>query len=198
MATTNPGKLREIREILSGLPVELASLDDYPPFPEAVEDADTFEENARRKALHYSRLAGCWTLADDSGLSVDALGGAPGVRSARYAGAGADDAANNLELIAKLSGVPPEKRAARFCCAVALADSSGVLCESFGTVEGLIIDESRGSNGFGYDPHFYVPAYRVTTAEMAPEQKNRISHRGKAFRAIRRQIERLLTGSIPA
>lgn len=198
IATTNPGKLREVREILSGLPVKLATLADHPGLPEAVEDADTFEGNAERKALHYARLTGCWTLADDSGLAVDALNGAPGVHSARYAGPEADDAANNVKLMTELSQVPPEKRTARFCCAVALASPSAVLAEAFEMVEGVIIDKPRGSNGFGYDPHFYVPQYNMTTAEMAPEQKNRISHRGKAFRAMRPHVERLLAGCASA
>lgn len=198
IATTNRGKLREVRELLSGLPVRLATLAEHPGLPEAVEDADTFEENAKRKAVHYARLTGHWTLADDSGLAVDALNGSPGVRSARYAGPEADDAANNAKLITELAEVPPKKRTARFCCAVALAGPSGVLAEAFGTVEGTIIDQPRGSNGFGYDPHFYVPRHGMTTAEMDPQRKNRISHRGKAFRAIRPHIKRLLTGSAPA
>jgi XTP/dITP diphosphohydrolase len=195
IATTNQGKLREAREILAGLPVRLATLEDYPGLPEAIEDAATFEGNAERKALHYARLTGCWTLAEDSGLSVDALNGGPGVYSARYAGPEADPVANNAQLVVELAGIPPEKRGARFCCAVVLADTSGVLGRAFGVVDGVIVDEPRGRHGFGYDPHFYVPEYGMTTAEMSPEQKNRISHRGKAFRAIRPQIERLVAGS---
>ncbi len=192
IATTNQGKLREARQILAGLPVELTALDAYPDAPEAVEDADTFEGNAEKKAVHYAALCGGWTLADDSGLVVDALGGEPGVYSARYAGLDADDAANNAKLIAALASVEAEKRTARFCCAVALASPDGVLASVFGTVEGLIVDEPRGDNGFGYDPHFFVPEKGMTTAQMQPELKNRISHRGQAFRAIRSKIELLL------
>jgi XTP/dITP diphosphohydrolase len=192
IATTNLGKLREVREILTGLPIELTTLEDHPGLPQAVEDADTFAGNAERKALHYARLLDGWTLADDSGLVVDALNGAPGVHSARYAGPQADPAANNAKLIAALAGVPPETRTAHFCCAVALAGPSRVMAKAFGTVDGVIIDHPRGDGGFGYDPHFYVPRLGLTTAEMTSEQKNLISHRGQAFRAIRRELERFL------
>jgi XTP/dITP diphosphohydrolase len=199
VATTNEGKLREVRTMLAGLPVHIATLREHPGLPEPVEDADTFEGNATLKALHYAKLTGCWALADDSGLEVDALGGQPGIRSARYAsspnGSGGDDAANNAKLIRHLAGVSPEKRTARFCCAMALASGDQVLGTSVGTVEGIIVDEPRGANGFGYDPHFYVPGYGMTTAQMPPEQKNAISHRGKALRAIRPVIERLLAGT---
>ena len=192
VATTNPGKLREVRRILAGLPVQLSALADHPAFPEPVEDADTFEGNARLKALHYARLARCWTLADDSGLEVDALDGAPGVYSARFAGPEGDDAANNAKLIEQLAAVPPDRRTARFRCAVALAKASEVVAPAGGAIEGLIIDLPRGAHGFGYDPHFWVPRYGMTTAEMEPEEKNRISHRGQAFRAIRPALERHL------
>jgi len=192
VATTNRGKLREVQAILTELPVKLVSLDDYPHLPEPVEDADTFEGNAERKALHYTALTGCWTLADDSGLIVDALGGEPGVHSARYAGPDCDAAANNAKLIAALADVPCEKRRARFCCSVVLASPSGVVATGSGVLEGMIVDDPRGFNGFGYDPHFFVPEYGMTTAQMPPERKNRISHRGQALRAIRPHIERLL------
>lgn len=197
IATTNPGKLREAKGILAGLPLRITTLNEHPSLPEPIEDAETFEGNAKLKALHYVRLTACWTLADDSGLEVDVLGGEPGVHSARYAGPAHDDAANNARLIQKLAGVPPQDRTARFRCVVALARPGGseVLATASGVVEGLIIDEPRGANGFGYDPHFLVPEYGVTTAEMAPEQKNRISHRGQALRAIRPAIERLLVGN---
>lgn len=198
VATTNRGKLREVRAALGCLPVKIMTLDDFPRWPEPVEDAETFEGNARLKALHYARLSGGWALADDSGLEVDALGlpqsgvAAPGVRSARYAGPVRDDAANNSKLIEQLAGVPTERRTARFRCAIALADSEGVLATASGVLEGRIVDKPRGNNGFGYDPHFYVPEHDLTTAEMTPDQKNRISHRGQALRAIRPEIERLL------
>ncbi len=193
LATTNRGKSREARAILLGLPVGLSTLEqlrEQPPAP--LEDAETFEGNAALKALYYARLRKCWTLADDSGLEVDALGGDPGVRSSRYAGSDGDAAANNAKLVRELAGVPAEKRTARFRCAIALASPDGVLARAFGTLEGLIVDEARGANGFGYDPHFFVPAHSMTTAEMTAEQKNRISHRGQALRAIRPRIEELL------
>jgi len=190
IATTNRGKLREAQCILSGLPVTLVTLDDFPGLPSAVEDADTFEGNAERKALHYARLTGLLTLADDSGLEVDTLGGAPGVFSARFAGRQGDDAANNAKLIAQLVDVPMEKRTARFRCAVALADPGGILGMECGSFEGLIVDDPHGNNGFGYDPHFYVPELGMTAAELPPAQKNRISHRAKALTAIRPQIEK--------
>lgn len=193
IATTNTGKLYEVRAVLGDLPLRWQGLAEYPSFPEPVEDADSFEGNAILKALYYARLAGCWTLADDSGLEVDALAGAPGVFSSRYAGRNGDDAANNAKLLAALAGVPPEKRTARFRCCLALASPSRLLATTSGTVEGRIIDEPRGNNGFGYDPHFFVPEMGLTTAEMSPEQKNRISHRGRALRCMRLEIERALS-----
>lgn len=192
IATKNRGKLRELQDILIGLPVVLASLDQFPDLPDAVEDADTFEGNAERKAIHYARLTGLWTLADDSGLEVDALGGAPGVFSARFAGRQGDDAANNAKLIAQLAGVPAEKRTARFRCAVVLAGGEGVQAKASGSFEGLIVDDPRGYNGFGYDPHFFLPLLGMTAAQLPPELKNRISHRAQALTAIRPHISRLL------
>ena len=195
IATSNRGKLREVRAVLVGLPVRLATLDDHPGIREPVEDADTFEGNAKIKALHYARATGGWTLAEDSGLEVDALGGAPGVYSARYAGPTCDSAANNARLVRELAGVSQDKRSARFRCVAALANPSEVVATASGFIEGVIIDKPRGANGFGYDPHFLVPEYGMTTGEMSPEQKNRISHRGTALRAIRPAIDRFLTGT---
>jgi len=192
LATKNRGKLREVQSILAGLPVAWATLDQFPDLPNAVEDADTFAGNAERKALHYARLTGLWTLADDSGLEVDALNGSPGVYSARYAGRPGDDAANNKKLIAELAGVPQEQRTARFRCAIVLAGPDGILATACGTFEGLIVDDPRGSNGFGYDPHFFVPKLGMTAAQLPPEQKNRISHRAKALSAILPIIKRLI------
>lgn len=192
LATTNAGKLREVRAVLVGLPVALTCLADHPAMAEAVEDAESFEGNARIKALHHARLIGSWALADDSGLEVDALGGAPGVYSARYAGVPGDDAANNARLVGALRGVSREQRTARFRCVLALADPHEVRAVTTGTIEGLIVDEPRGENGFGYDPHFLVPELGKTTAELPPEQKNAISHRGQALRAMRAAIERLI------
>ena len=197
VATSNPDKLSEVRAVLGELGVEFVTLAHFNELPVAIEDGDTFAANAEAKARHYSRLTGCWTLADDSGLEVDALDGAPGVRSARYAGRSRDYAANNAKLVAELAGVPPEARTARFRCAMALADGERILASSAGTIEGRIIDTQRGSNGFGFDPLFLVPELGMTTAEMPPEQKNRISHRGQALRAIAPALARLLAGADP-
>jgi XTP/dITP diphosphohydrolase len=193
VATSNPNKLREILAVMRDLPVEWSSLADHPPMPEAVEDGDTFEANAAKKALHYARGSGAWALADDSGLEVDALNGAPGVHSARYAGPSQDSAANNTKLIAQLRGIPPEQRAARFRCAIALAHGDEIVAEGSGLIEGVIVDDARGTHGFGYDPHFWVPEYGMTTAEMEPDLKNAISHRANALKAIRPKLAALLS-----
>lgn len=193
LATTNPGKLREVKAVLGELPVRLVGLTDFPDVPEPVEDAPTFEGNARIKALYYAGQTGMWALADDSGLEVDALDGAPGVYSARYAGVDGGDAANNAKLIEALRGTPQERRTARFRCVVVLARPEEVLAVGSGAIEGVIIDEPRGANGFGYDPHFFVPSLGKTTAELPPEHKNRISHRGRALADILPRLRSLLT-----
>ncbi len=184
IATSNPGKLREIEAVFAGLPLHFENLRQYPDLPAAVEDADTFMANAEKKALHYAQRTGLPALADDSGLEVDCLGSRPGVHSARFAGRHGDDKANNAKLIELLRDVPLEERRARFRCAIVVADHGAVLARAEGAIEGLIIDEPRGENGFGYDPHFLVPDLGRTTAELAPEHKNRISHRGQALRLI--------------
>jgi XTP/dITP diphosphohydrolase len=184
IATSNPGKLREIEALFAGLPLHFEDLHQYPDLPAAVEDADTFMGNAEIKALHYAGHTGLPALADDSGLEVDCLGGRPGVQSARFAGRHGDDRANNAKLIELLRDVPLEERSARFRCALVVADGGAVLARAEGAIEGLIIDEPRGENGFGYDPHFLVPDLGKTTAELAPEHKNSISHRGQALRSI--------------
>jgi XTP/dITP diphosphohydrolase len=192
IATANKGKFREIAAVMADLPVDWICLSDLAPIDEPIEDGKTFAENARLKARYYAAATGMWALADDSGLDVDALGGAPGVYSARYAGEPSNDRANNAKMVRELAGVPPERRTARFRCAIALASPERILAEAEGKIEGVIIDEPRGYNGFGYDPHFFVPSLGKTTAEIAPEHKNSISHRGNALRAIRPAIERCL------
>lgn len=192
IATTNAGKRREIRQVLGDLPVDWLTLDAFAAMPDVEEDGATFEANAAKKAVAYSHATGVWTLADDSGLEVDALNGRPGVHSARFAGPEQDDAANNARLIEELRSVPPQRRTARFRCALAVADGASVLAVAGGAMEGLIIDQPRGGNGFGYDPHFFVPDLDRTTAELSPEHKNRISHRGTALRALRPKLEALL------
>lgn len=189
LATRNAGKVREIRAIAAALPIVWHGLDEFGPLPDAVESGATFAENARLKALHYARLTGLSTLADDSGLEVDALGGAPGVQSARFAGLPRDDAANNRKLIGLLAGVPAERRTARFRCALALAQAGRVVLETEGTFAGVICDAARGTNGFGYDPHFLVPELGLTAAELPSDEKNTRSHRGQALRAMLARLE---------
>ena len=174
-ASSNPGKLREFR-LAAGRGWEIEPLAGVPACEET---GDTFEENAVRKATYYSRHAPGLLFAEDSGLEVDALGGAPGVRSARFAGEKAGDADNNRALIEKLRGA--RGRSARFVSVIALAEAGSVLQTFRGEVEGEIIDEPRGSNGFGYDPHFYYKPLDLTFAEAAAEQKLRVSHRGRAL-----------------
>ena len=183
-ATGNAGKLREFWMAADHAPFDIELLPNYKQLPEAVEDGATFEENAIKKALHYSPHAGGLLFADDSGLEVDALGGAPGVYSARYSGTGATDESNNRLLLERLGGV--ENRSARFVCAIALADRERVLGVWRGCVEGVILTEARGSGGFGYDPLFYCPPFGCTFGEATAEQKLSLSHRGQAFRAMAR------------
>jgi XTP/dITP diphosphohydrolase len=180
-ATTNPGKLKELR-LLVGDAVELVSLKDLPPIPEPVEDGATFEANAEKKAREYAQASGLPTLADDSGLCVDALGGRPGIHSARYAPG--DDRARYLKLLGELEGVPEERRTASFQCALCLAVPGGAAHVEVGRCEGRILTEPRGSHGFGYDPVFLVPALGKTVAELTPEEKAGVSHRGQAFRKM--------------
>ena len=200
LASGNSAKLREIRQTLGDLPVRVVALGDLAPIGEPVEDGRTFADNARLKALYYARATGHWCLADDSGLVVDALDGAPGVTSARYSrdqfGGDVDratlTAANNARVLAELGDRPPESRTARFVCHLALADGDDVLLEASGTVEGIITEAPRGDAGFGYDPLFLIPEMGMTAAEMTPEQKNAISHRGKAVRKFAELLAELL------
>jgi XTP/dITP diphosphohydrolase len=222
LASANQGKLRELRAILDGLPVELVGLADagLGAPPQVEETGATFLENALHKARAYAAWAGLAAVADDSGLEVDALGGAPGVRSARYAGEGAGDQANLDKLLAALAGVPPERRTARFRCAAALVDpgwgsgrrgpgnpegvprsissnqASGGPSEGWGewhaeaAWEGRLLDRPRGTGGFGYDPVFLPDGWELTSAEVDQATKDAASHRGRAFRALRPAIER--------
>lgn len=189
VATRNAGKLAEIRAIGAGRGVVFVPME--ASIAAAEETGETFAENARLKALRCAEATGGLALADDSGLEVDALGGAPGVNSARYAGVGCTYADNNAKLLAALEGVPPQRRTARFRCVMVLAEPGRVLAETQGTLEGRIAHSPRGSGGFGYDPLFYLPERGCTLAELAPEEKNAISHRGQALRRMLREIERL-------
>lgn len=193
VATGNAGKLAELDRILDGLDVELVPMGDL-GLPSPVEDGDTFEANALIKARGASEATGLAALADDSGLEVDALGGAPGVHSARYADSGeeAADLANNRKLVRELAAVPDAERTARFVCVAALVAPDGRSWTERGTMEGRIDDEPRGHAGFGYDPHFVGAGETRTNAELAPEEKDARSHRGAAFRAIRPHVESLV------
>jgi len=192
LASANQGKLRELRTILHGLPVELVGLDELGRAdpPEVEETGETFLANALLKARAYGAWSGLAAVADDSGLEVDALGGAPGVRSARYAGPGAGDHANLDKLLAALTGVPPERRTARFRCVAALHDpATGREDHAEAAWEGRVLDAPRGSGGFGYDPVFLPDGWDRTSAEVDQPTKDAASHRGKAFRALRPAIE---------
>jgi XTP/dITP diphosphohydrolase len=184
VATRNPGKLKEIRALLSPLQIVVRGVAEFPELPEVVEDGLTFAANAEKKAATIARLTGRLTLADDSGLEVAALGGAPGIHSARYAGEDADDSANNRKLLAVLATIPPEERAAAFVCVMALCVPDGG-CQIFaGRLEGTIISEARGAEGFGYDPLFVVAGQQRTLAEIPLAEKNLISHRAQALAQV--------------
>jgi XTP/dITP diphosphohydrolase len=190
IATANAGKLREFQALLAGLPfapVSQASIGVSSP----AETGASFAANALIKALHAAATSGEAAIADDSGLEVDALGGAPGIYSARYAGEGAGDAANNAKLLAALAGLPPESRRARYRCALVYVDGPDDPrpLEAEGSWEGSILDAPRGSGGFGYDPYFWLPEHRATAAELPPDVKNRLSHRGRALAALRELLE---------
>jgi XTP/dITP diphosphohydrolase len=189
IATGNVGKLREFRSLLAGLPFVLTGSAEL-GLSSAEETAATFLDNALLKARHASSLSGSAAVADDSGLEVDALNGAPGIYSARYAGAGADDAANNAKLMRALAGLPQEQRGARYRCALVFvehaADTAPLVAEA--DWRGFILDAPRGGGGFGYDPYFWLPDLRQTAAELPPAEKNRLSHRGKAMRALRDRL----------
>ena len=182
VATRNRGKLRELASLLSDVPMKLLSLDEAGVEGEIEETGATFEENAVLKATAYARSSGLTTLADDSGLEVDALGGEPGVRSARYAGPDADDAARVRRLLNKLREAPTGGRQARFRCAIAVASPNGSARTFVGECEGVIADAPRGRNGFGYDPAFLFPETGRTMAELSSEEKDAVSHRGMAAR----------------
>jgi XTP/dITP diphosphohydrolase len=193
VATNNPGKVREFRELLAGVAATITFPREEELDLEVPESGRTFEENARIKALAYVQASGLVTLADDSGLEVDALGGAPGLHSARYAGPGASDADRVRKLLGALAGVPEGARTARFRCVVAVARPGGPVLTAEGTCEGEIGMVPKGTNGFGYDPVFVVDGYGgLTMAELPPDVKNRISHRGRALAAAREILAELL------
>ena len=189
LATSNLGKIRDFQAAAAARHIAVLPLPNFSALPPVIEDGSTFAENARKKAEAYSRHApGEVVIADDSGLEVDALGGAPGVHSARYAhrepsvaGPNSDDRANNAKLIAQISSLAPEQRTARFVCSIAAARDGRLLASFEGHADGMILDQPRGTDGFGYDPLFYIPGLQKTFAELAPEKKAEYSHRGQAF-----------------
>jgi XTP/dITP diphosphohydrolase len=196
VATHNQGKVREYRDLLDGLPLEVTYLDAEGIGFEADEDGATYEENAVLKAKAYASASGLWTWADDSGLEVAALGGAPGVHSARYAGAGASDADRYHKLLDALAGVPWDRRSARFCCVVALVTPPEKTYTAHGECAGTIAFGPAGSNGFGFDPVFYLPEHGCTMAQLSPEVKNRVSHRARAAADAAALLRRLLAEGI--
>lgn len=194
VASANRGKVSEYNSLLDGLDIELLSVQDAGVSGDVEETGTTYEENARLKAVTCAERSGLVTLADDSGLEVDALYGEPGVRSARYAGEGASDSQRVAYLLRKLEGVPHEQRTARFVCVIAIATPAGEVIFCHGECHGYIVMEPRGDRGFGYDPAFLVPDLDATMAELPPEVKNRISHRGRAAAAAREVLQEFIDG----
>ena len=190
LATRNQGKISEFKELLSGFDVDIRSLNDFGPIPAVEEDGDTFEENAYKKAHFTAKALGFPALADDSGLVVPALGGEPGVRSARYGGDEANDLENNLKLLKAMAGVT--NRMALFQCVIAIAVPRGPALIYEGKCEGEIADKMEGDQGFGYDPLFYYPSLKKTFAQMSLEEKNQVSHRGKAMAELRQEFDKVL------
>ena len=191
LATRNDGKTKEIRDLLTGFPVTIKNLDDFGPLSEVVEDGNTFDDNAFKKASFTAKALGLPAMADDSGLMVEALGGAPGVLSARYAGPNATDQDNNEKLLKEMEGT--DNRAAAFMCVISIAVPSGVALTYEGRCEGLITQAPVGTNGFGYDPVFYFPPLKKTFAELSVAEKNRVSHRGMALGEMKQEFDKVLT-----
>lgn len=190
LATNNQNKVREFKQFVSEFPVEIKSLSDFGPLPEVIEDGSTFDENAYKKARHYAKVLGIPAIADDSGLVVEALSGAPGVRSARYAGDGATDQENCRKLLAEMEG--ESNRKATFVCVLSIAVPSGPALTYEASCEGTILDSPRGSTGFGYDPLFYYEPYGKTFAEISLEEKNKVSHRGKVLNELSGEFDKVL------
>ena len=191
-ATKNKGKIKEINAIMSDMNVEVISMEEAGINVDVVEDGTTFQENAIKKAREIMEISGLITMADDSGLEIDYLDKAPGVYSARYMGEDTPYDIKNSKILDIMKDVPEEKRTARFVSVIATAIPGGKIVTTKGTIEGIIGYEIKGENGFGYDPIFFVPEYGMTTAEMAPEQKNSISHRGKALRLMKDELKKEL------
>ncbi|UCD77975.1 MAG: XTP/dITP diphosphatase [Desulfobacterales bacterium] len=191
IATSNPGKSAEIRDLLEGFPIIIKDLNDFGPIPQVEEDGDTFDDNAYKKASFVSKVLGLPALADDSGLVVEALGGAPGVYSARYAGDKATDEQRYTKLLEEMKG--QTNRKAAFECVISIAVPPGPALTYEARCEGLIAEKPAGDNGFGYDPIFYYPPLKKTFAQLTREEKSRVSHRGKALRELRNEFDKVLT-----
>lgn len=192
LATRNMGKVKEIKQILRGLDLDILTLNDFPEVPSIIEDGKTFKENAVKKARFVAEHLNMPSIADDSGLEVNAFNRRPGILSARYAGENATDEDNNRKLLKELNDIPPEKREACYRCVVALVFPSGEEETAEGSCNGFIALEPKGASGFGYDTLFYIPEYGMTMAELPPEIKNRISHRGKAFAKLKEKLTDIL------
>ncbi len=189
LATKNKGKISELRALFRYSDIEIKTLSDFGPIPPVVEDGDTFEDNAVKKAQFTARVLGVPALADDSGLAVKSLGGAPGVFSSRYAGENADDEANIRKLLSEMAGV--EDRSAAFLCVLAIAVPRGPALIYEGSCQGVIAGKPEGDQGFGYDPVFYYPSLKKTFAQLTRAEKNRVSHRGKAIEELREELDRV-------
>ena len=190
LATTNQNKVREFRQFVADFPIQVKSLADFGPLPGVIEDGQTFDENAYKKAHHYAKVLGLPAIADDSGLVVEALGGAPGVYSARYAGEHASDQDNCSKLLKELGS--ETNRAARFVCVLSIAVPSGPALTYEASCSGTILEEARGSNGFGYDPIFYYEPLGKSFAELSMEEKNRVSHRGKVLTELSLEFDKVM------
>ena len=190
LATTNKGKLKEMRELLKNFPVDIKGLDDFGLIPEVIEDGETFDDNAYKKAAFTARVLGYPALADDSGLCVDALDGAPGVYSARYAGEDADDAKNVDKLLKAMEN--EENRKAAFHCVISIAVPTGPALTYEGKCEGVLTHEPAGDNGFGYDPLFYFPEFEKTFAQLSMDEKAQVSHRGKALAEVISEMDKII------
>ncbi len=191
LATSNKGKTSEIRDLLKDFPVNTKNLDDFGQLPEVEEDGDTFDENAYKKSSFTARILGLPALSDDSGLLVEALGGAPGIHSARYAGENATDEQKRVKLLHEMEGITDRKAA--FECVISISVPTGYALTYEARCEGLIASEPAGSNGFGYDPVFYYPPLKKTFAEITMGEKSHVSHRGKALRELRDEFDKVLT-----
>ena len=190
IATRNKGKTKEIKDLFKDFPIDIKNIDDFGPIPHLEEDGDTFDENAYKKASFAARILGLPALADDSGLTVEALKGAPGIHSARYAGENATDEQRYLKLLSEMEGM--SNRKAAFECVISIAVPTGPALTYEARCEGLITEVPAGSSGFGYDPVFYYPPYKKTFAELTRQEKNRVSHRGKALAELKDEFDKVL------